>query len=164
MVCSLVKLDPDEAKFCLFLCSHVYERVCGALWGKKKMVQSFLMSCTGLCVCMHIWLTVCERACIDGRVFVLREREMEFPSFWVFNPLCLLWRFLKKASTGATGGGKVGQETRPPPSLLSYRGAPVLHVRGLKLGVFVFDSSTEVICIQQKCKVMLKKRPLHWNR
>lgn len=47
---------------------------------------------------MHIWLTVCERACIDGCVYVL-ERD-KIPFYLGVNPLRLLWRFLKGISWG----------------------------------------------------------------
>lgn len=47
---------------------------------------------------MHIWLTVCERACIDGCVYVL-ERD-KIPFYMGVNPLRLLWRFLKGISWG----------------------------------------------------------------
>lgn len=79
------------------------------------------------CVCMRMWLTVCERACIDGCVYVL-ERD-RIPFVLGVNPLRLLWRFLKGISWGHGWGG---QETTfffffpalgpNPPSLWSKAG------------------------------------------
>lgn len=56
---------------------HVYERVCGALLRKKNGSELFDELYWFMCVCMHIWLTVCERACIDGHACV--GRQTEFP-------------------------------------------------------------------------------------
>lgn len=93
---------------------------------EKNGSKLFDESCWFVCVCMHIWLAVCERARIDGCVYVL-ERD-RIPFILGANPLRLLWRFLKGISWGhGSGGGESGDNFSPaigpnPPSLWSEAG------------------------------------------
>lgn len=73
------------------------------LSGKKKVSKLFDKLRWFVCVCMRIWLTVCERACIDGCVYVL-ERD-RIPFVLGVNPLRLLWRFLKTGISWGHGWG-----------------------------------------------------------
>lgn len=112
---------------------HVHERVCGALWKKKKMVRSFFDKlCWFVCVCMCMWLTVCERACIDGCLCVGERRNSL--RYGCYAPPV---EVLKKHLLGPQVGG---QETT---FFLPW--APTLHLYGQKLGIFVVDFSTEDI-------------------
>lgn len=82
---------------------------------KKVCGASFSFPQVDLVVCVQAQMAVCVG---DG-----------FSFLWGVDPLCLLWRFVEKASPGATGGGG-GPETPHPASLRSEAGVFVFQHRG----------------------------------
>lgn len=84
VVCSLVKLVPDEARSWLFLCPRPWT----SLWCfVEKMVRSFLPSCAGLCVCACVYGWLCVWACMHRWLCLCVGERQNSLRFWVLT-LC----------------------------------------------------------------------------